>query len=186
MDFLIYAIIIVMVALIVWTFLKKKSTDENGGKIATKYATFDDVKKHLEGFVPVVDPKLKEGYTEKSIENQMAKYLKQRFVEVTPQYTLGGRIPTVIDMDVANGVVGIELKDAKSVVKSNEFNRMKGQIQYYKETRYKDNNIFLLVVGEHEDRENSRLIEVRDFCLKNQIIYGFYELGKGYIKEVDD
>lgn len=163
--------------------LKQKSIEENGGKIITQYATLEDVIDHLKGFVPKADPKLKNSYTEKTIETQLIKYMKKRFVEVTPQYTLGGRIPTVIDMDVANGVAGIELKDAKSVVKSNEFNRMKGQIQYYKETRYKDDNIFLLVVGEHEDRENSRLIEVKDFCLKNQIRYGFYELGKGYIEE---
>lgn len=162
---------------------KNRSIKEHGGKIITKYANIDDVIEHLKKFVPKVDPKLKGGYTEKSVENQLVKFMKERFVEVTPQYTLGGRIPTVIDMDVANGVAGIELKDAKSVVKSNEFNRMKGQIQYYKETRYKDDNIFLLVVGEHEDKENSRLIEVMDFCLKNQIRYGFYELGKGYIEE---
>ena len=162
---------------------KNKSIKDHGGKIITKYANVDDVIEHLKKFVPKADPKLKSGYTEKSFENQLVKYMKKRFVEVTPQYTLGGRIPTVIDMDVANGVAGIELKDAKSVVKSNEFNRMKGQIQYYKETRYKDDNIFLLVVGEHEDKENSRLIEVMDFCLKNQIRYGFYELGKGYIEE---
>ena len=163
--------------------LKQKSINENGGKIITQYATLEDVIEHLMGFVPKADIKLKNGYTEKTIETQLIKYMKKRFVEVTPQYTLGGRISTVIDMDVANGIAGIELKDAKSVVKSNEFNRMKGQIQYYKETRYKDDNIFLLVVGEHEDRENSRLIEVHDFCLKNDIRYGFYELGKGYIEE---
>lgn len=162
---------------------KEKSIKEHGGKIITKYADIDDVIERLKKFVPLADPKLKGGYTERSVENQLVKFMKERFVEVTPQYTLGGRIPTVIDMDVANGVAGIELKDAKSVVKSNEFNRMKGQIQYYKETRYQDDNIFLIVVGEHEDKENSRLISVIDFCLDNNIRYGFYEVNKGYIEE---
>lgn len=162
---------------------KSKSIKEHGGKIVTKYADIDDVIAHLKKFVPKADSKLKSGYTEKSIEKQLVKFMKERFVEVTPQYVIGGRIPTAIDLDVANGIAGIELKIARSLVKADEFNRMKGQVDCYKKTRYKDDNIFLLVAGEHEDRENSRLIEVKDFCLKNQIRYGFYELGKGYIEE---
>ena len=163
--------------------LKEKSIKENGRKIITQYATLEDVIEHLKGFVPKADPKLKNGYTEKTIETQLVKYMKKRFVEITPQYVIGGRIPTAIDLDVANGIAGIELKIARSLVKADEFNRMKGQVDCYKKTRYKDDNIFLLVAGEHEDRENSRLIEVKNFCLKNQIRYGFYELGKGYIEE---
>lgn len=162
---------------------KNKSIRDHGGKIITKYANIDDVIEHLKKFVPKADPKLKSGYTEKSIENQLVKFMKERFVEVTPQYSLGGRFPSVIDIDVADGVAGIELKDAKSIVKKIEFDRMRGQIPEYKEKRYTDDNIFLIVVGEHEDKENSRLLGVIDFCLKNDIRYGFYELGKGYIEE---
>lgn len=162
---------------------KQKSINENGGKIITQYTTLDDVIENLKGFVPNADPKLKNGYTEKSIENQLVAYMKKRFVEITPQYVIGGRIPTAIDLDVANGVAGIELKDAKSVVKAEEFKRMKGQILDYKEKRYKDDNVFLLVVGEHEDKENSRLLDVIGFCMDNNVRYGFYEVGKGYIEE---
>ncbi len=113
MDFFIYVLVIVAVVMVVWSFLKTKSTKENGGKIASKYATFNDVKAHLEGFVPKTDPKLKNGYTEKSIENQLVKYLKQKFVKVTSQYGIGGINARSIDIDVADGVAGIELKDAK-------------------------------------------------------------------------
>lgn len=165
---------------------KKRSIEEHGGKIINKYATIDDVVEHLKSFVPKSDKKLKGGYTEKSIENQLVKHMKQRFVEITPQYSIGGRIAGSIDIDVADGIAGIELKDAKSVVKASEFNRMRGQLQDYKKKRYKDDNLILLVVGERDDKDDSRLIEVVKFCKENDLRYGFFEMGKGYIEEVDD
>lgn len=165
---------------------KNKSIKDHGGKIITKYANVDDVIEHLKKFVPKADPKLKSGYTEKSIENQLVKFMKERFVEVTPQYGIEGRNARSIDIDIANGVAGIELKDAKKVVKLAEFDRMQSQLLDYKKKRYKDENLFLLLIGEHEDHENSFLLDIIDFCLKNQIRYGFYELGKGYIEEVED
>lgn len=162
---------------------KNRSIKEHGGKIITKYANIDDVIEHLKKFVPKADPKLKGGYTEKSIENQLVKFMKEKFVEVTPQYGIEGRTARSIDIDVANGVAGIELKDAKKVVKVAEMDRMRSQLLEYKKKRYKDDNLFLLLVGEHEDHSNSVLLDVIDFCLENQIRYGFYELGKGYIEE---
>lgn len=56
MEFYLYIAIFAVVALLVWSFLKKHNTEANGGKIASKYATFDDVKTCLEGFVPKTDP----------------------------------------------------------------------------------------------------------------------------------
>lgn len=165
---------------------KNRSIKEHGGKIITKYANVDDVIEHLKKFVPKADSKLKNGYTEKTIENQLVKFMKKRFVEVTPQFGIEGRNARAIDIDVANGVAGIELKDAKKVVKLAEFDRMQSQILDYKKKRYKDDNLFLLLIGEREDHENSFLLDIIDFCLKNRIRYGFYELGKGYIEEVDD
>lgn len=165
---------------------KNKSIKDHGGKIITKYANVDDVIEHLKKFVPKADPKLKSGYTEKSIENQLVKFMKERFVEITPQYGIEGRNARFIDIDVANGVAGIELKDAKKVVKYAELDRMCFQLLDYKKKRYKDDNLFLVLVGEHEDHENSFLLDVIDYCKENRIRYGFYELGKGYIEEVDD
>lgn len=165
---------------------KSKSIKDHGGKIITKYANVDDVIEHLKKFVPKADPKQKSGYTEKSFENQLVKFMKERFVEVTPQYGIEGRNARFIDIDVANGIAGIELKDAKKVVKYAELDRMCFQLLDYKKKRYKDDNLFLLLVGEHEDHDNSFLLDVIDFCKENQIRYGFYELGKGYIEEVGD
>lgn len=162
---------------------KNRSIKDNGGKIVTRYADIDDVISHLKKFVPNSDPKLKGGYTEKSIENQLVKFMKQRFVEVTPQFGIEGRNARSIDIDVANGVAGIELKDAKKVVKLAEMDRMYSQLLDYKKKRYNDNNLFLVLVGEREDHENSFLLDIIDFCLDNKIRYGFYELGKGYIEE---
>ncbi len=180
MDFLIYVLVIIAVVMVVWSFLKTKSTKENGGKIASKYATFDDVKAHLEGFVPKTDPKLKNGYTEKSIENQLVKYLKQKFVEVTSQYGIGGINARSIDIDVADGVAGIELKDAKKVVKTAEMDRVKSQLLAYQEKRYQD-NLILVVAGENEDKDDSCLIELKEYCKKNKVKYYFFELNRGII-----
>ena len=175
MDFLLYIVIGVCVIWLVWDFLKKRSTDENGGKIASKYVTFDDVKSHLEGFAPVLDPKLKEGYTEKSIENQLAKYLKQRFVEVKQQYGIEGINARSIDIDVANGVAGIELKDAKKVIKTAEMDRVKSQLIAYQEKRYQD-NLILAVVGNEEYENDACIIEIRNYCKKKGIKYYFFVL----------
>ena len=175
MEFFIYLAIGIAAIAIVWMLLKKSSTKENGGKISSKYATFDDVKNCLEGFVPVLDPKLKDGYTEKSIENQMAKYIKQRFVEVKQQYGIEGRNARSIDIDVADGVAGIELKDAKKVIKTAEMDRVKSQILAYKEKRYQD-NLILAVVGGKEYENDACIIEIREYCKKNNVKYYFFVL----------
>ena len=181
MDFFIYVLVIVAVVMVVWSFLKTKSTKENGGKIASKYATFDDVKAHLEGFVPKTDPKLKNGYTEKSIEDQLVKYLKQKFVEVSSQYGIGGINARSIDIDVANGVAGIELKDAKKVVKTAEMDRVKSQLLDYQDKRYQD-NLILALVGELDDKDDSSLLELREYCRKNGVKYYYFELNKEFVE----
>lgn len=181
MEFFLYIVIGACALFVVWSFLKKQNTESNGGKIASKYATLDDVKAHLEGFVPKADPKLKNGYTEKSIENQLAKYLKQKFVEVTTQYGIEGRNARSIDIDVANGVAGIELKDAKKVAKTAEMDRVKSQLLAYQDKRYQD-NLILLVAGEAEDKDNSCLVELKEYCRKNKVRYYYFELNKGLVE----
>ena len=181
MEFLIYIAIGIAILAIIWNFLKNKSTNENGGKITSKYATFDDVKSYLEGFVPKTDPKLKNGYTEKSVENQLVKYLKKKFVEVTPQYGIEGRNARSIDIDVANGVAGIELKDAKKVTKTAEMDRVKSQILAYQEKRYQE-CLILLVAGEAEDKDDSCLIELKEYCKKKGVRFFYFELDKGLVK----
>lgn len=175
MEFFIYLAIGIAAIAIVWMLLKKSSTKENGGKISSKYATLSDVETYLRGFVPVLDEKLKDGYTEKSVENQMAKYLKQRFVEVKQQYGIEGVTARSIDIDVANGVAGIELKDAKKVVKAAERDRAIRQLQVYQEKRYQD-NLILAVVGSEEYENDACIIEIREYCKKNSVKYYFFTL----------
>lgn len=181
MDFLIYVLVIIAVVLVVWSFLKAKSAKENGGRISSEYATFDDVKTCLENFVPTTNPKLKNGYTEKSIETQLVKFLKQKFIEVTPQFGIEGRNARAIDIDVADGTAGIELKDAKKVVKTAEMDRVKSQLLAYQDKRYQD-NLILMVVGEKEDKDDSCLIELKEYCKKNKVKYCFFELNHGIIQ----
>ena len=181
MDFLIYLLIIIVIAMIVWSLLKTQSTKDNGGKIASQYATYDDVKTCLDSFVPTTNSKLKNGYTEKSIETQLVKFLKQKFVEVTPQFGIEGRNARAIDIDVANGTAGIELKDAKKVVKTAEMDRVKSQLLAYQDKRYQD-NLILAVIGENEDKDDSCLIELKEYCKKNKVKYYYFELNKGLVE----
>ena len=178
MEFVIYLVLAIAIIAMIWGLFKSKSTEKNHGRIASKYATFNDVKEYLEDFVPKTDQKLKNGYTEKSVENQLVKHLKQKFVEVTPQYGIEGRNARAIDIDVANGVAGIELKDAKKISKTAEMDRVKSQLISYQEKRYQE-NLILLVAGTAEDVDDSSLVELKDYCRKKHVKYYFFELDKG-------
>lgn len=171
MDFLLIVGIVILVGVLGFSVLKSKSTERNFGKIESKYATLSDVKECLGNFEPEQSEKLKNGYTEKSIENQLAKHLKTKFLEVTQQYGIEGKNPRAIDIDVAAGTAGIELKDAKSVVKTAEMDRVKSQIIDYQEKRYKTGNLFLIVCGKEEDATNSMLVELKEYCKDKGVIY---------------
>ena len=170
-------LIITIVAIGLVIYLNKKNAFSNSnGKIPSKYAKFDDIVKHIQEFKPIRNENLKEGYTEKSIENQLYKYLQQIYVSVTPQYGIEGKNGRNIDLDVADGVAGVEIKIASKLFKSAEHDRLNGQLRSYLKARYKENNLILLVCGTKEDSCNTILHEVKETCRELSVKYIFSEI----------
>lgn len=143
-----------------------RNSQRKDGKIDDKDVKFSDVCEYVENFIPECDQKLKSGYTEKSIENQLAKYLKKRYVTVTQQHGVADKNARQIDIDVANGVAGIELKDVSKVIKTAEFDRLNGQLSAYLENRYTKNNLILVICGELSFFDDSKLQDVIKLCKK--------------------
>jgi hypothetical protein len=168
-------LLLTLVAIIGGTYLIIKLLDNNNnnkrseGKIADSDVKFDDVQNYVKSFVPVYDQKLQYGYTEKSIENQLAKYLKQRYLTVTQQHGVADKNARQIDIDIANGVVGIELKDATKILKTAEFDRLNGQLLAYLENRYTKDNLILLVCGDASILDDSRYQDVIKLCNKLRV-----------------
>ena len=90
--------------ILVVIFLKWYYQNDNKniiGKIADNDVSFDDVHSYIKKFVPESEQKLKTGYTEKSVENQLAKYLKQRYITVTQQHGVADKNARQIDIGTA-------------------------------------------------------------------------------------
>jgi hypothetical protein len=87
------------------------------------------------------------------------------FKEVSRQYTLsisnGRGAKERVDIDVGNGRFGIEIKLARLLKKSNERNRLLGQIDLYQTRRYAPENLLVLIVGESSTAEADYMIELR-------------------------
>lgn len=107
---------------------------------------------------------------EKEIENFIVQKLKKRFsgAEISAQTLIfeekGKR--ERIDIDIEKGQLGIEIKLAKSLKKSNERNRLLGQLQYYREKKYNRNNLLLVVVGQEKDLSIIDIPELKALVLK--------------------
>ena len=100
-------------------------------------------------------------FTERQLQSQLTKYLKGIFENVTPEYGLEGKNAIKIDFDIGNGKVGVELKLAKSVFKTSEWNRIIGQMRRYTK-KYNDGNIFIVVAGSPEEKKDSVWNELQE------------------------
>lgn len=100
---------------------------------------------------------------ESEIESQVAAKLVKYFPLVSTQYQIGGskNARERVDIDVGNGQVGIEIKLARLLRKSNERNRLLGQIDLYRERKYKNNNLLVLIVGEKNYEKEDNIIELK-------------------------
>lgn len=95
-----------------------------------------------------------DNYREKSIQRQLNDYLNIHFKHVQPQYSLEGNTSASIDFNIGRGKIGLELKLAKSIFRTNEFNRLKGQILHYTKAKFNQNNLLILVAGEKKFLDN--------------------------------
>lgn len=107
---------------------------------------------------------------EKEIEDFIIQKLKNRFSksEIIAQSLIfeekGKR--ERIDIDIEKGQLGIEIKLAKSLKRSNERNRLLGQLQFYREKKYNRNNLLLVVVGQENDLSATDMQDLKVLLLK--------------------
>ena len=94
------------------------------------------------------------GYTEKSIQRQLKRFLQERFEHVVEEHGVQGYNATKIDFDLGAGKVGLEVKLAESAFKTSEMHRLHGQLVDYKRLRYKDDNLLVAVFTEERHRND--------------------------------
>lgn len=161
---------------------KKQAIEKNGGKIPNDYVKFNDVVLFIKNFKPTPDKSIKTGFSEKSIEEQLFKSLKTSFVEVARQYKIKSLEKVTIDIDVADGKAGIEIKMARELKKTNEYNRAIGQLHTYSNTDKKGryysaditrntNNVIFLICGSEDEKNDAIVKAFKDCCKKGYAEY---------------
>ena len=145
-------IIIAFIAILFWKKLNvNDENDSDDGRIRDKYVEIETVKQVIsENFKLQRSEKLKYGYTEKAIEQQLKLVFQEKFQHVVSQHGLDGPSGQKIDFDIGHGKVGVEIKLASSVFKAAGQDRMIGQIQSYIQSKYSDENLLLVIFCESE------------------------------------
>jgi hypothetical protein len=162
-DFdLIIIVLLGVLALSVFMFLKTIRKRKNTDKITDDEVTVNLVLAHLKKYKQKVHENRKFGFTEKDVHNDLEVYLKQIFYSVTREYGIEGKNAKMIDFDIGNGKVGIEVKIAESALKEGEGDRLLGQMQKYIRRKYKDGNFILAVAGFENHTTNTVLHEIEE------------------------
>ncbi len=99
----------------------------------------------VEEFTPERSPKLKFGYTEKSIQNQLKIFLRKKILHVTEEYGIEGLNASKIDFNLGGGAVGLELKLASAVFKRAGQDRLVGQVRNYIRSKYNNGNLLVII-----------------------------------------
>lgn len=126
--------------------------------------------------------KIRQDWLDEHSENELsvllAQQLRKRFgqpvnTQVRIQTTQTDK--TRIDIDVAEGKVGIEVKLSKSLQSANERNRLLGQVELYKEKKYNQQNLILVVVGKRHLAENHFLQDIKALLNKKKINFVYLQ-----------
>ena len=123
----------------------------------------DGVISTLENIVVKKTQYTSEKNVEKIISNQLEVPYKD---QIHQQYGIGGFLHLKIDIDIADGQVGIELKLAKELNSTN-IERLLGQVLYYSKRKYKTNLIVLIVGTEKEYDQTIR--ELKSIILEQGV-----------------
>jgi hypothetical protein len=96
---------------------------------------------------------------EKNIQKKVSDYLDEHFTnKVHREYNVGGFLGLKIDIDINDGKVGVEIKILKNL-SSSAYERLLGQVIYYKKRKYDENLIILIVGTSTEYKENVQKIK---------------------------
>ena len=113
--------------------------------------------------------------SEDEIENSLAKFLRIHFAGVRRQFPIASEAHRDrIDIDLGNGQFGIEIKLASLLKKSNERNRLLGQIDTYQTRKYGKYNLLVLIAGEKNWIKSNNAQEIKKMIENKNI--GFYYL----------
>jgi hypothetical protein len=104
---------------------------------------------------------------EKIIFDQLDILYKDK---VHRQYNIQGYLGLKIDIDIADGQVGIELKLANQL-NTTSIERLLGQVLYYSKRNYKE-NLIVIVVG-HEKEYDNRLKELKNIIEEQNVKFYF-------------
>lgn len=113
--------------------------------------------------------------TESDIEQLIAIALKKYFPAVQRQFLISREKNKRerIDIDLGNGQFGIEVKLAKWLSKTNERNRLLGQIDLYQTRQYHQQNLVVIIAGNPQKQEDFALQEIKAILEKKGVTY-FY------------
>ncbi|NJL11904.1 MAG: hypothetical protein HC913_02100 [Microscillaceae bacterium] len=86
---------------------------------------------------------------ESAVEEWLSRLLQKRFVQVQTQYPVAGPQSRRerVDIDLGEGQLGIEIKMAEMLRKGNERNRFLGQIELYRQRRYGEGQLLVILFG---------------------------------------
>jgi len=148
----------------------------NPNLIQDKDVTLKKVLSEVESYIPKLSDKLKYGYTETSIENDLARFLQEKFQSVERQHGIGGNRRG--DIDVGCGQVGIELKTARQLQNPKDRDALRGQMQTYAEHYKSPSKVILVIIGEELDRRNVKIREIEEYYRSKGFEFDFISTDK--------
>lgn len=173
-DIEIVTVVVIIIAVLYKLFVDHK---DESGRIKDEFVKTSNVLEVLSLFKMKYQSSLKDGYTEKSIQNQLKKHLLEHYVNVVDEYGIEGINATKIDFDIGNGKVGLELKLAKSIFKTSNLHRLSGQIDDY--MKYKYDNLIVVVFGEQtHSNERAMLSRIEEIVKEKNALFYYFELPK--------
>ena len=163
LNFILIIVGVIVLAVLYKAFFVdgKKSAD---GRIDGRYITREQLLKILSEFTP---QKINKTRVEQGIQKELGRVLKDNITLVREEYPLEeGR---QIDFNIGdNKKYGVEVKVAKSLLKTTEWDRFQSQLRNYL-THYKDENLILVLFGSETEQKEARMHHVEEFCKKNKV-----------------
>lgn len=117
-------------------------------------------------------------YNENDVEAHLAHHLSRYFSPVNRQYQIKGNLPKSkekVDIDIGEGRIGIEIKMARLIRKSNERNRFLGQLELYQERLYRAQDLIAVLVGVNQDKQDPRILEIQKILNNKGVVVLYLE-----------
>ncbi len=113
---------------------------------------------------------------EKAVEKEIIKQMQEHFgsENVDSQHSVGGFLNLKCDIDLFDGMCGIELKVTKDLEKATVLQRVLGQVFYYSQRQYNKSSLVLLIIGTATEL-NPKLKELKDFVEQIEGVHFIYK-----------